>query len=75
MSKFNVEDTIFSVTTEEEVDKGLELSKKQNPEKYAIKLARGEFDAYRSKLKALKPSKTAEKVAEEVTVPKKRSTK
>jgi hypothetical protein len=75
MSKFNVDQPIPSVQTEEEYDELLARYKIQSPEKYAIKLASGHFDEYRKMKGWIKPTKTAEKVAEEVAVPKKRSAK
>lgn len=60
MSKFDVKDFKLSVQTVEEYEALLEAYKKSNPEKYAAKLASGEFD----KFKATLPGKLTPEVKE-----------
>jgi len=50
MSKFDVKNFELSVGTTEEYDEVLKRYKEQNPEKYAAKLAKGEFDKFKEKL-------------------------
>ena len=57
MSKFDVKETAFSVQTVEEFDDLLEKFKISNPAKYAVKLASGEFEAFRKTLVSSKPVK------------------
>lgn len=53
----DVKQDIQSVRTVEEFDALLEVYKKQNPQKYAIKLGSGEYDKFRATLVSEKPKK------------------
>ena len=50
----------ITLTTKQEVDEMLAVYEKQNPTKYAIKKARGEFDALYEKVKGYVPPKAVE---------------
>jgi len=61
MSKFDVRDNQGSVQTVAEFDELLERYKAQSPEKYAAKLASGEFDRFRKTLvDYVEPKKAAD---------------